>query len=378
MKEVVIVQYRLAHYRIRFYEHLRGYLRSAGVRLRILYSDPEDELDRGQLVKRLFANLPWGEIVPSKVLPGNFTWQPFLSCVLQADLVIVSHANKHILNYGYLLLPFVSKPKLAFWGHGWGHQAVDVNSRSERIKRWLGRRAHWYFAYTWKVRQELIELGFSPDRITDVQNAVAQPDLQVEPEEIARVKEELNLSAESRVALYCGRMYAMKQLDMLVDAAERVHEKLPSFALILAGAGTDERIAEDAARTHDFIHFVGPVLGMRKAALFSVSRVVVMPGLVGLGIVDAFHFCVPPIATTFPHHSPEFVYLEDGENGLVTENSAEELARGMERLLTDDALQAKLARGAKEASDRHTVEEMAQRFANGILAALDVKDTIET
>ena len=124
----------------------------------------------------------------------------------------------------------------------------------------------------------------------------------------------------------------------LVDAAERVHEEVPSFVLILAGAGTDERIAEEAARTHDFIHFVGPVLGMRKAALFAVSRVVVMPGLVGLGIVDAFHFGVPPIATTFPHHSPEFVYLEDGENGLVTENCAEEFAAATAEHLVPIAL----------------------------------------
>ena len=76
MKKVVIVQYTLPYYRISFYGHLRQYLRSAGVELRILYSDLEDKPDRSQLVKGLYADLPWGEKIPSRVLVKNFRGCP--------------------------------------------------------------------------------------------------------------------------------------------------------------------------------------------------------------------------------------------------------------------------------------------------------------
>jgi glycosyltransferase involved in cell wall biosynthesis len=86
--------------------------------------------------------------------------------------------------------------------------------------------------------------------------------------------------------------------------------------------------------------------------------------------VDAFHHGVPPIATRFPYHSPEFAYLRNGENGLIVDHSAEALSAAMVRLATDDALHARLTMGAKVSSNELSMEQMVQRFGGGILAAL--------
>jgi len=166
-------------------------------------------------------------------------------------------------------------------------------------------------------------------------------------------------------------MYRNKRLGLAIVAAEEVRRVVPSFVLILAGAGPDEGIAIEAARKHDFIRYVGPIFGRRKAAFFAISRLVVMPGLVGLGLVDAFHHGVPTVVTEYRYHSPEIVYLRDGENGIMAEDSREGLTQAMIRLATDDQMHDKLVAGCKIAAKKITIEEMVNRFTGGILAALE-------
>ena len=144
------------------------------------------------------------------------------------------------------------------------------------------------------------------------------------------------------------------------------------MVLELAGAGSDQWVAEEAARSHEFVHYVGPVIEERKAALYAVADSVVLPGLVGLGVVDAFQYGLPPIATTFPFHSPEIVYLRDGVNGLIVDDTPECLAAAMIKLATDEALYRRLVAGSKETAKTITVEEMARRFASGILKAIEI------
>ena len=370
-RDVVIVQYRLTHYRIRFYELLRGLLSEKGVRLRVVYSAPSEEPGGGDPINALYAHLPWGERVPSRVLPGGFVRQPILRRTRKADLVIVSDGTKHMLNYAPYLLPVFKRPKIAFWGHGWNHHTDTPNSRSERMKFWLTKRVDWYFAYTWYVRQAMVERGCDAERITDVQNAVEGPPTEIDPDVVAQLSEELGLAPGSRAVFYCGKMYPMKRLPLLIEAAARAHAEVPSLVLILAGAGSDQGLAQEAARNYPFVRYVGPVLDKRKAALYALSRLVVLPGLVGLGVVEAFHHGIPPVATRFPHHSPEFVYLRDGVNGLVVDATAEGLSAAIVRLATDDALHARLAAGCAETAETLSVEEMARRFADGVLKALE-------
>jgi glycosyltransferase involved in cell wall biosynthesis len=167
-------------------------------------------------------------------------------------------------------------------------------------------------------------------------------------------------------------MYDMKRLPLLIDAAKRAHAEFPPLVLVLAGAGSDQWVAEEAARSHEFVHYVGPVIEERKAALYAVADSVVLPGLVGLGVVDAFQYGLPPIATTFPFHSPEIVYLRDGVNGLIVDDTPECLAAAMIKLATDEALYRRLVAGSKETAKTVTVEEMARRFASGILKAIEI------
>lgn len=365
-KEVVIIQSFCPHYRLAFYEGLRKYLRKYDIILRLLYGRPPDP--------RFFRDLPWAEPYTVYHLPAKMTWQPVLRQCLSANLIIVEAASKHLLNYVLLLARHFGGPKCAFWGHGWGHQANNPKNFRERIKLWTGKQADWYFAYTWKVREVLIQRGYDPACVTDVQNAIETlPLSKVGELEKALIQQEFSLGSDSCVALYCGRMYPAKRLDLMIIAAERVRQLVPQFVLILAGGGPDRGIAEEAARTINYIQYTDLIFGKRKAALFGLSRLLVMPGVVGLGVVDAFHYGTPVVATRCLNHGPEFAYLSDGENGLITDDNVDAFSRAIVQLAKDDSLHSRLVAGCKTMAQQITVEEMVRRFAEGILAALQVE-----
>lgn len=369
-KVVVIVQDKVPHYRVPFFTELRRLLDEENVTLRLLHA--QAPLDSDDFTRSFYPDLDWAEPFKKLNLPNGATWYPILPAIEGSDLVIVEAASKRIQNYVLLILRSLGGPKLAFWGHGWSHKTPRPGALSERIKLWLGKHADWYFAYTWSVRQGLIQRGFRPDRITDVQNAAPRPpypDHDLPP--ATAIRKKLKISGDAPIAVFCGRMYHYKRLPFAIRAAELVKATLPGFQLLLIGGGPDRHLAQEAAETHDYIRYLGPLFGKDKAEIFRVAHVTAMPGLVGLGVVDAFQHGVPPVATTYPFHSPEFAYLKDGINGLVADNTVTSFANALIRVLSNRDLRSRLERGCRLAAETITIEAMASRFAQGVMRALD-------
>jgi len=98
-----------------------------------------------------------------------------------------------------------------------------------------------------------------------------------------------------------------------------------------------------------------------------------MPGGVGLVILDSFAIGVPMVTTDTPLHGPEIEYLKLGENGLLVEcgDSVEVYANEVVRLLENNSFRERLAICALADGQEYTVENMAKRFADGIRSALD-------
>jgi glycosyltransferase involved in cell wall biosynthesis len=365
-REVVIVRNNIPLYRSEFYNELKYILVKNDVNLRLLYSNS----DKLALYQGFDQDLRWAELVELTLFPKNLTWQPVLGKLKGADLVILEDASRNLLNYALFLLRPFGGPRFALWGHGWNH-TDPPNRLAEWLKGKIGKRSDWYFAYTAAVRNGLIARGYDGARISNVQNCLPAPDLDASDGQLEQVRAELGLPADARVGLFCGRMYASKRLEFLLAAAERVHERLPSFHLLLGGGGPDQLLAEDAARRHAFVHYLGPLHDPRKAAVYGLARLVAMPGLVGLALVDAFQHHVPLITTTHPYQAPEIDYLEPGVNGMITEDTVEAFAQGIYRLAMDDDSHAKLVAGCQSAAQSITFDDMVRRFADGILAALD-------
>lgn len=104
-----------------------------------------------------------------------------------------------------------------------------------------------------------------------------------------------------------------------------------------------------------------------------MSTFVLNPGLVGLHVLDAFSMGLPMVTTRTAQHSPEIAYLEDGINGLMTDDSPSAYADAVISLISNHEKLKQLASAALKTADLYTVENMAMNFVNGIELALSMK-----
>jgi hypothetical protein len=142
--------------------------------------------------------------------------------------------------------------------------------------------------------------------------------------------------------------------------------------LIVVGSGVDRHRIEAAASRHSWIRYLGPLFGTEKVEILRLGRVFMMPGLVGLAILDCAAAELPIVTTAYPYHSPEIAYLEPGRNGLMIQDWQNPVAYalGVVSVLRDDAFRAKLAKGANEVAAAYTMERMVECFCEGIFAAV--------
>jgi L-malate glycosyltransferase len=373
MRKALIIQETIKHYRVPFYERLRTRLSAHGVQLLVAYSDPTArEASKGDNVE-----LPksFGLKVPAyRLVRGRVLYQPLLAAVADADLVVVEQANRHLLNHCLLMLAAFNLKRVAFWGHGWNRQAA-ANSATERYKALTLGLAYWWFAYTAGTADYLQTRGYDARRITTVQNAVDTAAFRalvrsVSDAEKTDFRQQLGIAADARVGLYCGSLYPAKHIGFLLESARVVRSSRPDFELLVMGGGPDHRLVQQAVRDCPWVHCLGPTFGHEKAVAFSVAELCLNPGLIGLGLLDAFAAALPVFTTDLPIHSPEIEYLEDASNGRITPFETSAYAAAIAAALAAPSELSRLRRGAEDSGGRYTLEAMVHNFQSGIVRCL--------
>jgi glycosyltransferase involved in cell wall biosynthesis len=165
-------------------------------------------------------------------------------------------------------------------------------------------------------------------------------------------------------------MHVSKKLDFMIEAAILIRARTPDFHLVLIGAGPDDFVVRNAAATHDWIHFMGPIFGSDKAGYFAIADIFLCPGLVGLAVLESFAAGLPLFTTNIPVHSPEIDYLTDSVTGAITDFDPERYAESVSNCLNAPAVLMRMSKAAKEASNLYSLESMVENFAQGILACL--------
>lgn len=366
---VCIVQPVMKGYRVPFFHGLADRLQRDGVTLEVVYGTPwAEEAKRGDNVD---LPPPLGRKVESRYIGGKLLWIPVLRPLIRADRVIVEHANKNVLNYPLALANSLKLKRVGYWGHGLDRQS-DPDSLGERYKRRSLHWADWWFAYTAGAAEYVRNQEFDAKRVTAVGNSVDTRELR---EQVASVTDaerkemlaELSLSPDGRRLLYCGSLYGNKRLDLMLPSADALHEQLPDLQQIVIGGGPLADEVERFAASRPWVRYVGPQFGRRKAIFLSLADVWLNPGLVGLGILDAFSAGLPLVTTDVPIHSPEIEYLEHGQNGLMVAPEVGALTQALYDLLQSPERLARLRQGAIDSAQKYSVETMVENFAQGVL-----------
>ena len=372
---VSIVSRTLPRYRIPFYQGLRVELGRRDIELRLIHGQSaRDEVSRSDT-----GSLEWAHQIRNRSLgigSREFFWQPCISLLRGSDLVIMEQASKLLLNYPLSVAQHLGGPRHALWGHGRNLREHASSRVGEALKRVISRRAHWWFAYTESSAAIVRDLGYPEERISVVQNAVdGSPSIErrarTSERELAELREALDLRG-TNVAIYAGGLYAEKRVPFMLEACREIRRRIPDFEFIVVGGGPEQHRVEDAARELDWLHYVGPKFDDEKVAYFVLAKLMLIPGLVGLGVNDAFIFETPPITVDLPYHSPEIDYLVHGENGLKLESGVDATQYGsaVADLMLDTARLERLRGGCRAAAQRYTMEAMVERFATGVERAL--------
>lgn len=355
-----------------FFLGLRDALLADGIELTVVYGTPWAEAAKSG--DNILLSADFGHQVKNYFVFGKLLIQLTFLPWWRADLVVVEHANKHLLNYLLLMLQWLGIKRIAYWGHGRDRQ-VSAEDYGECFKRWTLRHAHWWFTYTQGAAEYVASQGFDPTHITVVENAVDTTALSnllasVTDSERNDALIKFGWDKNDRVGIYCGSLYENKRLDILFEAADLVAAAHPEFRLLIMGGGVLEADVQHYVSSRRWASYAGPSFGRDKAVLLSLGELWLNPGLVGLGILDAFCASLPLITTNLPVHSPEIEYLEVDYNGLMLEANSQAFAMGIDALLRNQSQMVRLRQGARESGRLYSIETMVKNFSEGIQQCL--------
>jgi len=368
-RTVLIAPGHVAHYREKFYKLLFEHASAADVDLRVAASRA--------LPSHLLPGTAEGVSEAPMRKAGPFTWQNTIRYSRGCDLVIAQQEAKYLANYVLQLKRLVSPQKFAFWGHGKNFQANTASLLAEYLKQRAAVHCDWWFAYNDRSAEVVADLGFPRGRITSVMNSIdtlrlAELKKQLKPKDLASLRAKTGIKTEN-VAVFTGGLYEQKRLRFLVDACELVRKKVHDFELVVIGSGPESPFMSLCAARNEWLHYVGPKTDEEKVPYWAVSKALLMPGLVGLVVLDSFALGVPLITTDYPDHSPEISYLKDGVNGIICSPwpSIQTYAERVTDFFLSPSLQNILSSNAEASAKDYTVEKMADNFFDGVVAALE-------
>lgn len=372
MHKVVILNKSLIQYRKIFYERLKEELNENNIELELIYGKGGNE----KKAIKDEIDIKWATYIPNKTITiGNtdLTWQPCLKYLKNKDLVIVDSENKLLINYVLMFQRLFSKRKLAFWGHGRNLQD-NPNSLKNRFKYLFIDKCDWWFGYTKGTKQFLKTKKYPEDKITVLQNTIDTQGLrnhyqQIKDNEIKELRTELGISENASTAIYCGAMYPEKNFGLILDVCFRLRKELPDFHMIFIGSGTEANKISKVANENSWIHYVGPKFDNEKVRYFKIAHIQLLPHYVGLGVVDSFAMETPIVTTNNPYHGPEFEYIINKINGLISDDNVEDYYQTVFKTLKDKTY-LNLIEGCKNSTNELTIDAMVQNFKKGVVACL--------
>ena len=294
-----------------------------------------------------------------------------------ADLIIVQQETGLVINYLLVLLSYLGL-SYAVWGHGEDPNDTQRSEQLERIKGFVTRRASWAFAYTERSKGVFERIGFPAERVTVVNNSMEIPTVVSTTEvdqELVDLVEQVK-QRTSNVGWYVSSMAPGKRIEVLLEIVEQVREEVPDFEFFFLGDGELRSLVTEFCKDRSWAHDLGTRRDAEKAVVGEAARLMVMPGAVGLHVLDAFAFGSPLVAAAGPSNSHELDYLKHDSNGILLREGAtsREFSEALIDLLQDRDRHLAMQEAGRNSSQQYSVESMTERFALGIRDALEVRD----
>ncbi len=359
MRRVLLISNKVFHYRVSNYNHFARRFREMGWDFVVRAS----ELERSN---------PYPPQFDFKVMPFSFGDYRREIESLNPDVVIFFLHLKNTVLWPLLHWLKLRGTPVVYWNKG-----VNLEVRNPRL-----RNLPFYYVH---ALSDAILL-YSSKEVKDIRPAqrhkvfVAPNTINLDafpavPESKEELKRRLGIPYKKTV-LFVGRMRAVKKVDHLIAAFNQIDD--PDVGCVIVGDPMGQDLAKLIQRPN--VMHLGEVHdpeGLRISELFKLSDLFVIPGDVGLGMNQAFHWGLP-VVTEAGLQPPEIHYLTEGRTGfIVPENDINALREKTLLLLRDDALRARFSAAAREDIAREgSIDRMFAGFRDCVTALTDPSSPI--
>ncbi len=157
-------------------------------------------------------------------------------------------------------------------------------------------------------------------------------------------------SKENSCSIFtCGRLSNEKGIDLAIEAAKILKDKMCNFIWIIIGSGQLEKELREKVQQLDLCENV-KLLGFKENPYpyFKACDICVSPSKLenyGLTIMEALVFEKPVVATKTLGGSS---IIKDGFNGILADINSEAIAQAILKLMEDEELMQKIKQNIKE------------------------------
>jgi glycosyltransferase involved in cell wall biosynthesis len=370
-KKVSYIVAGLHQYREKFHTQNRDILSLENIDYDLYVSPPKSsDKNKGDQI-----TIPWSRRIKDlrvRIKKNELIFQLIPLKVLKSDLIIIVQENSYITNYLLVLGRYIFKYKLAYFGHGKNYQAKNGNNLAERWKKLWMNKCDWWFTYTEGSAKNISSNGYPKNKITVFNNSIDISTLKdrlnrITQKEIEEIRSEFTLNSEN-ICVYIGGIYEEKRLEFLIESSIIIKKEIPDFILLICGDGIKRDEISKLTRDFDWIILTGPVFNDKKSAILKISKIMLLPGLVGLAVLDAFAAGIPIITTNIDYHSPEIEYLRTSDAGIIVNqtNDVNLYSKTVINLLKDDTKLNSYKEKALISSNLYSIENMSKKFCIGI------------
>jgi glycosyltransferase involved in cell wall biosynthesis len=373
---VAFVTNFVPHYRVKMFEalasmcDLRCFLYSDGGEW---YWQRAHGVQRGDFAFEYLPGFWLGRVRIAPRLPGELLggrYDVYIKCINDRFAVPVTFLAARLRRAPFIL-----------WTGVWRRLDTPLHRLIFPVTRFLYRHSDAIVAYGEHVRQYLIGEGVDPRRIFLAPQAVdnAHYGRAVPNEERKALRARLDISEDSRIVLYLGRLEPVKGVEYLLRAFAASRRE--GVALVLCGAGSLEselRALASELGIDARVRFAGYVPPAEAVCYYSAAWAVVLPSVTvpagretwGLVANEAFNQGVPMIATQAVGAVAGGL-VRHNRNGLVTpERDVAALSAALDRILGEPGLRDELGRHARQDVLSWTQQRMAEGFRDAATFAL--------
>ena len=367
-KILIAHQSTIPHYRINFYEELKK-VKASNWDFSVVYDSKVSKIKNYIIINPNNYSL---SIINTKtkicrLFNKYIYFQDFIFSSRNYDILIVENA---LNNISYPLSFLLRGKKIILWGTGEDFSVVNpslLKKVMERFKLFLCKKSDGFLAYTEGVKKILMNNNIEEKNITVLNNTI---DIMSHRKRFLSTKNKIQNKHNSHNSLlFVGRLNKRKKIEFLLDSFLLMKEMNPSFKLLVVGKGdtTYVNFLKNKYKDNN-IKFLGEITDQElMCKLYIKSSLLVFPGDVGLGPLDALCYNLIPVIIESRTHNPEREYLNNNNSFIFPSSiTKERYASEIIRICSNKIMIEEKQKSSWESIKHLTLENMAKNFARGI------------